>query len=246
MASRSNEHGQPIGLPVEGWKGAKAPVREVVRGRTCRLEPLDAERHGPSLFRAYAADPKGVNWTYLPYGPFDSESDYLVWLRDKQAASDECFFAIVDPESALPVGVASYLRIAPATGSIEVGHLSYSPALQRTAASTEAMFLMMKRVFDDWGYRRYEWKCDRLNAPSRAAATRLGFRYEGVFRQLMVIKGRNRDTAWFSILDGEWPALRSAFEAWLDPANFDAMGRQRRKLESFMPPTAGRPIVVDA
>jgi RimJ/RimL family protein N-acetyltransferase len=246
MASRMNEHGQPVGLPVTHWKGAAPPLREVVQGRTCRLEPLDAERHGPALFRAYAADPKGVNWTYLPYGPFATEAAYLDWLRGKQRASDECFFAIVDPTTALPVGVASYLRIAPEVGSIEVGHLSYAPALQRTVASTEAMYLMMKRVFDDWGYRRYEWKCDGLNAPSRAAATRLGFRYEGLFRQLMVLKGRNRDTAWFSILDAEWPAIRAAFEAWLDPANFDAAGRQRRRLESFMPPTAGKPIVVDA
>jgi RimJ/RimL family protein N-acetyltransferase len=241
-----NEHGQPVGLAVPDWKGARAPVREVVAGRTCRLEPLDAERHGAALFGAYAADPKGVNWTYLPYGPFASEAEYVAWLRERQSAVDECFFAIVEPRSGRPLGVASYLRIAPATGSIEVGHLSYSPALQRTVASTEAMFLMMKRVFDDWGYRRYEWKCDRLNAPSRAAATRLGFRFEGVFRQLMVVKGRNRDTAWFSIVDAEWPALRAAFEAWLDPSNFDGEGRQRRRLESLMPPTAGRPLVVDA
>lgn len=245
MASRANEHGQRIGLPVPDWAGAKAPVREAIEGRHCRLEPLDAARHAAPLFHAYAADPKGANWTWLPYGPFPTLEAYRDWLREKQASSEELFFAIVDPASGSPVGVAAWLRIAPTAGSIEIGHLSFSPALQRTIASTEAMFLMMKRVFDDWGYRRYEWKCDRLNAPSRATATRLGFRYEGVFRNCLVVKGRNRDTAWLSILDDEWPALRAAFEAWLAPSNFDAAGRQHRRLASFMPETAGRPIVED-
>lgn len=246
MASRTNEHGQSIGLPVVDWRGATTPVREPIEGSRCRLEPLDADRHAAGLFRAYAADPAGRNWTYLPYGPFATLAEYRGWLAEKQVSQDECFFTIVDPRSGEPVGVAAYLRISPQTGSIEVGHLSYSPALQRTVASTEAMYRMMKRVFDDWGYRRYEWKCDALNAPSRAAAVRLGFRFEGVFRKLMVLKGRNRDTAWFSIVDDEWPALRSGFEAWLGPSNFDAEGRQHRRLEEFMPPTAGRPTVVSA
>lgn len=243
MASRMNEHGQPIGLPVPGWQGARPPVREPIPGRHCRLEPLDAARHAEALFRAYAADPHGANWTYLPYGPFATLAGYRAWLEEKQASAEECFFTIVDPASGQPVGVAAYLRIAPQTGSIEIGHLSYAPALQRTVASTEAMYRMMARVFDDWGYRRYEWKCDALNAPSRAAATRLGFRFEGVFRQLMVVKGRNRDTAWFSIIDAEWPALRAGFEAWLSPANFDERGHQRRRLQDFMPGTAGQPLV---
>lgn len=245
MKSRVNEHGQRIGLPVADWQGAMAPVRETIEGRRIRLIPLEADRDAEPLFRAYAADPKGVNWTYLPYGPFPTLAAYHSWLAAKQASRDEAFFTLVDPASAAAVGVGAYLRIAPESGSIEVGHLSYSPALQRTAASTEAMYLMMRRVFDDWGYRRYEWKCDALNGPSRAAAMRLGFRYEGVFRQLMVVKGRNRDTAWFSILDAEWPALRAGFEAWLAPANFDREGRQRKRLENFMPETAGRPIVAD-
>jgi len=228
-----NEHGQEIGAPVPDWRGAKPPAREAMQGSHCRLEPLDADRHAAALFRAYAADAAGRNWTYLPYGPFATLADYQGWLAEKQASSEECFFAIVDPPSGLPVGVAAYLRIAPETGSIEVGHLSYSPALQRTPASTEAMFLMMKRVFEDWGYRRYEWKCDALNAPSRAAARRLGFRFEGVFRKLMVTKGRNRDTAWFAMTDQDWPALSSGLRAWLDPSNFDGEGRQRQPLERF-------------
>ena len=246
MASRKNEHGQPIGLPVLDWRGATAPVREPIQGTHCRLEPLAAQTHAAALFRAYAADPKGIHWTYLPYGPFATLAEYQAWLAEKQASREECFFTIVDPKSEQPVGVAAYLRIFPLTGSIEVGHLSYSPALQRTAAATDAMYRMMKRVFDDWGYRRYEWKCDALNAPSRAAATRLGFRFEGVFRKLMVLKGRNRDTAWFSIVDDEWPGIRGAFEAWLSPSNFDAEGRQRRRLEEFMPPSAGEPTVLSA
>lgn len=241
-----NEHGQAIGLPVPDWRGAKPPEREAMQGTHCRLEPLAADRHAAALFRAYAADARGRNWTYLPYGPFSTLAEYQGFLAERQASRDECFFAIVDPKSDQPVGVAAYLRISPQTGSIEVGHLSYSPALQRTAASTEAMFLMMKRVFDDWGYRRYEWKCDALNAPSRAAAMRLGFRFEGVFRKLMVVKGRNRDTAWLSIVDDEWPGIRAAFEAWLAPTNFDGDGRQRRRLEELMPASAGQPIVVSA
>lgn len=245
MKTRINEHGQPVGLPLPDWRGARPPARETIEGARIRLEPLDADRHAEALFRAYAADPKGVNWTYLPYGPFANVVEYQAWLAARQASRDELFFTLIDPARSQPIGVAAYLRIAPETGSIEVGHLSYSPALQRTPASTEAMYLMMKRVFDDWGYRRYEWKCDALNAPSRAAATRLGFRYEGVFRQLMVVKGRNRDTAWFSILDSEWPGLRAGFEAWLAPENFDGEGRQRRRLEDFMPATAGKAIVAD-
>ncbi len=241
-----NEHGQAIGLPVLDWRGAKPPAREAMQGTHCRLEPLAADRHAAALFRAYAADARGRNWTYLPYGPFSTLAEYQGFLAERQASRDECFFAIVDPKSDQPVGVSAYLRISPQTGSIEVGHLSYSPALQRTAASTEAMFLMMKRVFDDWGYRRYEWKCDALNAPSRAAAMRLGFRFEGVFRKLMVVKGRNRDTAWFSIVDDEWPGIRAALEAWLAPTNFDGDGRQRRRLEELMPASAGEPIVVSA
>jgi RimJ/RimL family protein N-acetyltransferase len=168
-------------------------------------------------------------WAYLPYGPFDSAASYDEWVQAKSASRDPMFLAIVDRATDRPVGVASYMRIDPANGSIEVGHLAYSPLLQRTAAATEVMFLMMDQVFA-LGYRRYEWKCDALNAPSRAAALRLGFTFEGIFRQAAVVKGRNRDTAWYSVIDREWPALREAFRRWLEPANFDAEGRQRWRL----------------
>jgi RimJ/RimL family protein N-acetyltransferase len=205
-----------------------------MEGRLCRLEPLDADRHADALHAAYAEDREGRNWTYLPYGPFGSAAEYAETVRSVQDGRDPVFYAIVESGQERPVGVASYLRIDPAMGVIEVGNLSYAPALQRTAASTEAMYLMMRRVFDELGYRRYEWKCDSLNAPSRSAAERLGFLYEGTFRQAVVVKERNRDTAWFSIVDGEWPAIRSALEQWLEPSNFDASGLQRKRLEDFM------------
>ncbi len=204
-----------------------------MEGRLCRLEPLEANRHAEALHDAYAADREGRIWTYLPYGPFASAAEYAAWVESRRG-EDPLFFAIIDRTSGRPVGAASYLRIDPAMGCIEVGHLSYSPALQRMAAATEAMYLMMRRAFDELGYRRYEWKCNSLNAPSWNAAERLGFRYEGTFRQAWVQKGRNRDQAWFSIIDGEWPAVRSALEGWLDPSNFDDSGQQRRRLAEFM------------
>jgi RimJ/RimL family protein N-acetyltransferase len=201
-----------------------------MQGRLARLEPLDADAHADALFAANAADAEGRMWTYLPYGPFASLPEYRSWIQWAQAREDPQFFAIVERASGRPLGVASYLRIDPAMGVIEVGHLAFSPALQRTATATDAMYLMMRRAFDELGYRRYEWKCDSLNAPSLAAAARLGFSFEGIFRQAVVHKDRNRDTAWLSILDREWPALRAGFEAWLAPENFDAAGRQRRAL----------------
>ena len=204
-------------------------------GRLCSVEPLVPERHGPELFRANALDPTGRAWTYLPYGPFASLEEYLSWMRSTCLGDDPLFQVVVEAADGRAVGVASYLRITPASGSIEVGHINFSPRLQRTPAATEAMYLMMQRVFD-LGYRRYEWKCDALNARSRAAAQRLGFSFEGVFRQATVYKGRNRDTAWYAIIDREWPALDAAFRQWLDPTNVDADGRQRVRLSTLTAP----------
>jgi RimJ/RimL family protein N-acetyltransferase len=201
-------------------------------GRWCRLEPLDPERHTSSLFAAYRLDGEGYRWTYLPYGPFADESSFRAWLAQMATKDDPLFFTVLD-ETGDAVGVASFLRISPETGSIEVGHIHYSPRLERTRAATEAMYLMMRRAFDELGYRRYEWKCDALNEPSRRAADRLGFTYEGTFRKHLVTKGRNRDTAWYSIVDTEWPAIRGAFESWLEPGNFDEKGVQLQRLESF-------------
>jgi RimJ/RimL family protein N-acetyltransferase len=241
VALRTNSLGQPIGDPLPGWTPRPHPPRTPLVGRLCRLEPLDAAKHAADLHAAHAADAEGRNWTYLPYGPFASAAEYRAWLGGKETSDDPLFFTIVSLASERPVGVAAYLRIDPEMGCIEVGHLSYSPALQRTAAATEAMYLMMRRAFEELGYRRYEWKCDSLNAPSLGAARRLGFRYEGTFRQAVVLKGRNRDNAWFSIVDGEWPAVRAALEGWLAPSNFDAVGAQRRSLGEFMREARGEP-----
>ncbi|HEX5066126.1 MAG TPA: GNAT family protein [Myxococcota bacterium] len=228
-----NHLGQPIGPPLPGWTPRARPSYAPMQGRLVRLEPLDVERHAKALHEAYAEDAEGRNWTYLPYGPFPSAEAWGAAMNLMRERSDAMFYAVVLADSGRPVGNAAYLRIEPAMGVIEVGHLSYAPALQRSPAATEAMYLMMRHVFDELGYRRYEWKCDSLNAASRRAAERLGFRFEGIFRQMMVIKGRSRDSAWFSILDSEWPALRGAFERWLDPANFDAKGTQRVRLEDL-------------
>ena len=198
-------------------------------GRWCRLEPLEARLHADSLFEANTVDADGRMWTYLGYGPFGSRDDYRAWVELNATAADPLFYAIVDNTTGRATGVAAYLRIDPSNGSIEIGHLAYSPALQRTTAATEAMYLLINRVFE-LGYRRCEWKCNDLNEPSKAAARRLGFTFEGVFRQAMVVKGSNRDTAWFSIIDPEWPARRAAFERWLAPDNFDTDGRQRAPL----------------
>ena len=200
-SAHRNALGQPIGAPLAGWSARPRPPMTALQGRLCRLEAVDPARHADALHQAYAADPAGGNWTYLPYGPFDTAQSWAATIEAVQKLTDARFYAILPAaDIARPVGVASYLRIEPGMGSIEVGHISYSPALQRHAAATEAMYLMMRRAFDELGYRRYEWKCDSLNLASRRAAERLGFRYEGTFRQMMVVKGRSRDSAWFSII----------------------------------------------
>lgn len=230
MDTPVNPLGQPVGYPLPDWTPRPLPPRTPMAGRFCRVEPLDPDRHAAQLFDACALDAEGRNWTYLAYGPFPDLDAYRTWMAGAAAGSDPLFHAIVDTGAGRAVGVAAYLRIDRGAGVIEVGHLNFSPLMQRSPVATEAMALMMRRAFDELGYRRYEWKCDSLNAPSRAAAERLGFTYEGTFRQATVYKGRNRDTAWYSITDREWPTVRAAFDAWLDPTNFDAEGRQRRRL----------------
>lgn len=232
MSEHRNGFGQPIGFPVPGWTARPRPPATPMTGRYCRVEPVDIERHAAELFEANAED-DGRNWTYLPAERPADPAAYKTWLSGMAAGNDPMFHAIVETAGGRAVGIASYLRIDPGVGSIEVGHINYAPRLQRTAAATEAMFLMMARAFDELGYRRYEWKCDSLNAPSRAAAARYGFRYEGIFVQATIYKARNRDTAWYSITDKEWPTVKSAFERWLDPANFDAAGKQRLSLSEL-------------
>jgi len=231
----NNHLGQPVGPPLTGWTPPAHPTREPLEGRFCRLEPLEPARHAEELHRAYGMDTEGRSWTYLPYGPFGGRDEFTAWMERDCIGDDPLFYAVVDLAAGRAAGMASYLRISPAAGSIEVGHINYAPSLQRTAAATEAMFLMMGWAFGA-GYRRYEWKCDALNAPSRRAALRLGLSYEGVFRQATNYKGRNRDTAWYAAIDAEWPALKAAFETWLDPANFDAGGSQRQSLSALTAP----------
>jgi RimJ/RimL family protein N-acetyltransferase len=234
-----NQFGQPIGAPLPDWTARPLPSRTPMEGRFCRVEPLDPARHANELYAAVSEDREGRMWTYLPQGPYASLAAYRAGLEASARRERALAHAIIDRHSGRAAGVASYLNIDPHNGAIEVGAIHYSPALQRRPAASEAMYLMMRRVFDELGYRRYEWKCDSLNAASRAAAQRLGFRYEGLFRQAMVYKGRNRDTAWFSIADGEWPRLREAFGRWLDPANFDGEGRQRASLSALRAPAQG-------
>jgi len=235
MSQPLNHLGQPIGWPVRDWVPPPPPPRAPMRGHFCCVEPLDADHHAAELHAANQADAEGRMWTYLAYGPFASLEAYRAWVEPMSASADPLCYAIVDGASGRALGVASYLRIAPDAGSIEIGHLAFAPALQRSPVATEALFLLMERAFT-LGYRRLEWKCDALNEPSRAAARRLGFSFEGIFRQATVYKGRNRDTAWYSVVDGEWPALQAAFRRWLDPANFDQHGRQRLRLSALTRP----------
>lgn len=239
-AHRLNEYQQPIGLPLPGWTPPPVPPHTILEGRFCRLEPLDPTRHAEPLFAAFSSEPDSRIWTYLPYGPFETVAEYRDWLATKSAGGDPLFYVICAGPDFTPVGIASYLRITPASGSIEVGHLVYSSRLRRSPAATEAMFLMMQHAFE-LGYRRYEWKCDALNAPSRAAAQRLGLSYEGIFRQATVYKERTRDTAWFAAINAEWPALKAAFETWLAPDNFTSTGQQRLRLSDLT-----RPVRKDA
>lgn len=232
MTERLNAHGQPIGEALANWSEPEPPSRAPMEGRFCRLESLEPERHAAELYAANAQDHDGRSWTYLPYGPFQSSDQYQAWLEGMCQGEDPLFFAIIRKADGKAVGVASYLRILPSFGSVEVGHLHFSEQLKRSPIATEAMFLMMQRAFAQ-GYRRYEWKCDALNAASFAAAQRLGFKHEGTFRQAAVHKGRSRDTAWFSIIDAEWPALAEAFSRWLAPENFDDAGQQRTRLSEL-------------
>jgi RimJ/RimL family protein N-acetyltransferase len=215
-------------MPGLNWKPARRPERAPLEGETVRLEPVDPDRHAGDLFAASEGAP--ALWDYLAYGPFENQHVFTEWLKERASSRDPLFYAVVDRDSGTARGMASLMRIKPEHGVIEIGHIWFAPVLQRTRQATEAIYLLARHSFDDLGYRRFEWKCDSLNQPSRRAAERFGFVFEGVFRQHMVIKDRNRDTAWFSIVDGEWPVVRAAFEAWLSPENFDPEGRQRRSL----------------
>ena len=223
--------GQPVGGLIDAH-AAPRPGPIVLEGRFGSVEKLDPQRHGKSLWHAVRQD--DTLWTYMGYGPFADAPAFDAWLIKHSATEDPYAYAVVDGGSGRALGIATLMEIRPAMRVIEVGHILYGPALQRTPLATEAQYLLARYAFETLGYRRYEWKCNALNAPSRRAAERYGFTHEGIFRQHMIVKGRNRDTAWYSMLDCEWPARRGAFEAWLAPDNFDAEGRQKASLATLM------------
>lgn len=216
------------------WQAVPTPAHEALNGQYVRLEPLDPARHGDDLWLALQGpDSDPALWDYLPYGPLSERAAFDTWLNGHAASRDPLFFSVIDLSQQRAVGLLSYLRIAPKDGCIEIGHIAFGRAMQRSPASTEAVYLLAKLTLGELGYRRLEWKCNADNARSMRAAKRLGFSYEGLFRQHMVVKGRNRDTAWFSILDSEWPACNAAFARWLAADNFDAEGRQQQRLEDL-------------
>ena len=230
--STTNQTG--VGEPVRRMPSGKPPPRAPMQGRYVRLEPVDVAAHAEELYeRSHGPDPEGQLWTYLPYGPFPDITAFRDWLGDRARSEDPLFFAVIDLESGKASGMVSYLRITPEMGVIEIGHIWFAPALQKTPGATEAIYLLARLIFDELDYRRLEWKCNALNDASRRAALRFGFSYEGIFRQHLIVKGRNRDSAWYSMLDREWPDVKANMERWLAPENFDAEGRQRSALSAL-------------
>ncbi len=226
---RLNHLGQAVGEPLDDWQPRPQPERITMDGQYCRLIPLQPE-HARDLSTAFAGDKEGGSFTWLLHQPLHGEAEWQAWVDSKVESTDPLFFSIFDKALGQVTGVFSLMRIDPQNGVIEVGHVHFSPLLSRTRVATEAHWLLMRYAFETLGYRRYEWKCDSLNAASRQAALRLGFQFEGVFRQALVYKGRTRDTAWFSIIDGEWPQCDRAFQRWLAADNFDEHDVQRHSL----------------
>ena len=217
--------------PKVHFKKAKFPLKKKLIGKYCFLEPINVQRHSKDLFNNFSKDKRNIIWIYLPYGPFKTYVNFKKWLKSYCFKKDPFFYAIYSKKDKQYCGMASYLRITPNWGSIEVGHINYSPRLQNTIEGTETMYLMMKNAFEILGNRRYEWKCNNLNSESKNAATRLGFKFEGVFRQMFVFKGRNRDSAWFSLIDKEWKKIKNGYQKFLKPSNFDKNQKQKRKLK---------------
>lgn len=233
MSQLRNAYGQPVGEPLPHWQPRPLPQHRVFQGDYCRLEPMNAEQHASDLYEAYSQAEDARDWTYVFAGPFDSKAAWLDYARRMTDSSDPLHFAVIDCQTGRAAGTLALMRIEPAHGVTEVGHVAFSPLLKRTRMASEAHFLLMQYAFEQLGYRRYEWKCDSLNAPSRRAALRLGFHYEGDFRQAIVYRGRTRDTSWFSIIDSEWPQVKNGFRRWLAAENFGADGQQREKLETL-------------
>lgn len=218
---------------LSNWTPRPRPERIVLEGRTVRLEPLEAARHGDELYAASSVADADQRFAWLPEYPPADRAAFQPWLDKAETSDDPLYFAAIDKATGRVAGRQTLMRIDPKNGVIEIGNIYWGPAMSRRPAATEAQFLFMVYAFDVLGYRRYEWKCNNENLPSKRAAERFGFTFEGIFRQHLVVKGRNRDTAWYSIIDKEWPALKKAYEAWLDPANFDDAGQQKRRLEAF-------------
>lgn len=227
-----NEFGQEVGDILANWTPRQHPERITLEGRYCILKPLH-EKYAADLFAAYQLAPDTRSWTYLVREPESTEEEYRKWVLSVQDLQDPIHFAVIDKESGKPVGSLSFLRIDSNNGVVEVGHVHFSPLLSRTRMATEAQWLMMQYAFEKLGYRRYEWKCDSLNGPSRKAALRLGFLYEGCFRKAVIVKGKTRDTTWYAMVDDDWPKVNNALKRWLDPENFDKDGLQKQSLESF-------------
>jgi RimJ/RimL family protein N-acetyltransferase len=222
---------RPVGAPVDPLPPGHVPDLRPLFGRWTRLERVVPAKHARDLYDSFAdSDPEGHVWTYLAYGPFATFELFFTWLKARAESRDPWFYTVIRKDTGKACGMAAFLRADAGNGVIEIGHIWLSPGVQRTREASEAIFLLMRHAFDELGVRRLEWKCDALNAPSRRAAERFGFVFEGIFRQHMIVKGRNRDTAWYAIIDKEWPAIRKAFQAWLKDANFDAQGRQKAKL----------------
>lgn len=223
---------RPVGPAVDPLPPGNVPDMRPIHGRWVHLEPVSAARHAQALYDSFVHDDvHGHVWTYLGYGPWENFEAFAEWLKAREASRDPWFYAFIRRDTGKPCGMGSFMRCDAANGVIEIGHIWMSPGLQKTREATEAIFLMIRHCFDDLGVRRLEWKCDALNEPSRKAALRFGFQYEGIFRQHLIVKGRNRDTAWYAMLDKDWHKVRAAFEAWLAPDNFDAAGRQKAKLQ---------------
>ena len=225
---------------MNGWTPREKPACVVLDGRYVRLEPLDAARHGRELFEASQVADADAKFRWLAENPVTDEAAFMAWVEKSAASEDPLYFAVIDKASGKVAGRQTFMRIDTQNGVIEIGNIYWGPLIARKRAATEALYLFMRHAFADLGYRRFEWKCNNDNEPSKRAALRFGFTFEGVFRQHLIVKGLNRDTAWFSIIDKEWPALEKAYEAWLAPENFDADGQQRRKLETFQPAQAQR------
>lgn len=233
MSQNINAYGQPVGFALPDWQPRPRPEFTTFIGDYCRLEPLNAERHGQELYAAYAQTGDGRDWTYMFAEPFTTEGAYLAYVHQCENGHDPMHFAVIDRQTDRAVGTLALMRIEPNHGVIEIGHVAFSPLLRQTRMATEAHFLLMRYAFEQLGYRRYEWKCDSCNQPSRKAALRLGFQPEGIFRQAIVYKGRSRDTCWFSMIDSEWPQVKQGFARWLAAENFNPDGTQRNRLEAL-------------